>query len=609
MDPPPVAPLTQATYRSPCAPLPLCATRNTGFSRLAPPGNVVVVTWGFVVAPNIAVAKAAGLQVDFERLAAEGDGWLTPEDRYALKTYGVCAQVQPGVFMIRCRVAGGRLSPLQARRLAAVAERYGHGWLHLSTRQNLELHWVAARQVPAVLEAVTALGLTTRSCCGHTLRNVMSCPDAGVGLDEPFDCYPDARQVSATIVARSAQLNCRLPSRVNLSFGGCPTCREHALLNDGGFVSTVVDGVAGYRLWAGGSLGTKPFVAIPLVDFLPRADAAAAALALIDVFVAHGHLDNPKKGRLKYALEELGEAAFRHAFGAAFEEHQRRRAGVAPPVPVPVLAPGQLADILRHRPDGGWGPGVRPERAPGVATITVHVPLGDLVADELRALAQLAESHGEGVVHLSRNQNVVLRHVPLRDLPAVRAQLDRFGLALDGADGAVDVRACTGSAVCTLGIAAAPDTARSLAARPSLGRNSALRVHVSGCPNSCAQHQAGDIGLSGAKVRINGETRLGYHLWLGADLGGRRVAEDVGRVAAGDVDAVVDAVVGVWEALRRKGEALGATVARVGAEAFAAHIASVAEGFDPGPDPFDEPSTIDVTGARRPVERGLLPVS
>ncbi|HEX2064806.1 MAG TPA: nitrite/sulfite reductase, partial [Acidimicrobiales bacterium] len=236
------------------------------------------------------------MRVDLARLAAEGDGWLTPEDRYALKTYGVCAQEQDHVFMIRNRVPGGVLPTPQARGLARLARAYGNDWLHLTTRQNVEFHWVEDRKVPEVLDKVSRLGLTNRSACGHTMRNVMSSEDAGVSLDEPFDCLPDARAVSDAVLARSATLNCQLPSRVNLAFGGSPRCRHDALLNDGGFVSVVRDGEPGYELWGGGSLGRSPFLAVKLADFVPRRHALAAAEALIDVFVAHGDFESPPKG-------------------------------------------------------------------------------------------------------------------------------------------------------------------------------------------------------------------------------------------------------------------------------------------------------------------------
>src|SRR5436305_1493843 len=157
--------------------------------------------------PDIPGAKRAGLAVDFERIARVGDADLTPEERYALKTHGVCAQLQDHVFMIRVRVPGGRLQPDQARALVGMARYHARDWVHLTTRQNVELHWVSDRSVPAVLAEVDGIGPTTRSACGHTLRNVMSAEEAGVGLDEPFDRLPDARAVSAAIVGPSRALH------------------------------------------------------------------------------------------------------------------------------------------------------------------------------------------------------------------------------------------------------------------------------------------------------------------------------------------------------------------------------------------------------------------
>ncbi len=525
--------------------------------------------------------KRAGLPVDLERLATDGDGWLTAEDRYALKTHGVCAQAQPGVFMIRVRISSGLLSPAQARGLADLADAYGHGWVHLTTRQNVELHHVAASAVPSVLDAVEALGLTTRSACGHTLRNVMACPDAGAGLDEPFDCGPDARAVAAAIVARSAELNVVLPSRVNLAFGGCPVCAEHARLNDGGFESIVVDGVAGYRLWAGGSLGTMPFLAVLLAEFVPRQDTLAAALALFETFVDLGDLDNPKKGRLKFVVEGLGEPRFRDAWLLRFE--RSRQATRFEPEAVDLATAADIAEVMRYRPAGGWASGVRPQRTPRLAMITVNVTLGDLTGAELRALADLAGA-GDGYLRTTRNQNIQYRDVPVDSVVSLRAELAALGLGVEGADCSVDVRACTGSAVCSLAISAAPTAGVRIAAIPALARNGGLRIHVSGCPNSCAQHQAADVGLAGAKVRIGGRNRLGYIVFAGADLARGRVAAPIGRVADTDVEAAVSAVVGTWESLRYPSERLVDTIDRVGADAFAAQVAAVATGFEPGID-------------------------
>ncbi|MDQ3569521.1 MAG: Rieske 2Fe-2S domain-containing protein [Actinomycetota bacterium] len=543
-----------------------------------------------MAAPNIPAAKRGGLSVDLDRLAADGDGWLSPEQRYALKTYGVCAQEQDHVFMVRVRIPGGVLPTDQARGLARLARAYSHDWLHLTTRQNVELHWVEDRKVPEVLDKLTKLGLSTRSACGHTMRNVMSSEEAGASLDEPFDCLPDARAVSDAILARSATLNCELPSRVNLAFGGSPRCRHDALLNDGGFVSVVRDGEAGYELWGGGSLGKAPQLAVKLADFVPRAEALAAAEALIDVFVAHGNFDAPAKGRLKYVVEQLGADAFRAAWEHAFAEARSRPH--PEPAPVDVLGEVDRVQILKVVPPSGWSTGVRPQREVGRAYVSVDVPMGDLAGADFELLSDLADRHCDGALNLSRDQNVVLRNVPVGDVTRIRQVLVDRRLHLVGEAHVASVRACTGSAVCALGITTAPDAGVSLLESPALGRNSSLQVHVSGCPNSCAQHQAGDIGLAGSKVKVGGKTRDGYHVYLGADLDQQRLGEVVGRVAAEDVPTAVDAVVGAWESLRHGSETLGQAVNRIGHDAFAAHVETMMhERWATGPEEADAQAT------------------
>ena len=522
---------------------------------------------------DIPRAKRAGLPVDLSRLTADGDGWLSPDDRYSLKTHGVCPQSQDGMFMVRVRVPGGVLLAAQARGVARLARAIGSDWIHLTTRQSIELHWVEARRVEGLIASLEELGLTTRSACGHTLRNVMCSEDAGLGLEEPFDCFPDARLASDTIVARSAALNVVLPSRINLAFGGSPRCREDAPLNDVAFVSTVRDGRAGYELWAGGSLGKSPRLGIVLAEWVDRTEVLAAVEAVIDVFVAHGDFERPTRGRMKFVVESLGAdgfvAAWRAAFDAALD-----RAHPTPPL-VEVLDEADQVAILSQLPPGGWSEGVRPQRVPGRALVSIALPLGDTNGSEFELLADLAERHSDGAFVLSRDQNVVLRDVALADLPAIRAALAVRGLGLLGDDDVVDIRACTGATVCAVGITDSPGAARRLAELPSLRRADALRVWVSGCPNSCAQHQAADIGLAGSKVRIDGRTTDGYHVFLGAEIERGVVGEVVGRVGEDDLLATVDALVGVWNATRRPGEPLGRTFRRVGLDAVTAHLEAV----------------------------------
>ncbi|MGH8887569.1 MAG: hypothetical protein ACRDYX_20850, partial [Egibacteraceae bacterium] len=430
--------------------------------------------------PDIPAAKRAGLPVDLDRLTAEGDDWLSPEERHALKSRGVCAQAQPGVFMIRVRTSGGRISTEAARGLADLADRYGKRWLHLTTRQQIQFHHIDAHHVTTVIARVEALGLTTSSACGHTMRGVMSCADAGVGLDEPFDCYPDARAVSDWILAQTPQLNWRMPSRFNFLFGGCEACRDHAKVNEAGFVSVVCDGELGYELWVGGSLGKSvPTLGFKAVDFVPRTAVLAAADALIEVFTTYGNLDKPNKARMKFMIASLGQDRFLALFEAAYARARQRE--YPPPAPLSTPLSSSLAEILAYAPEGGWGSGVRPQRFPGRAMVTVNVPLGDLDVEDVRALADLADAFADERLYLTKNQNAMLRHVPLEAVPVIRARLEALGLGLEGADQSVDVRVCTGGPVCVLAITPAQAVAAQLLRNPVLVRNSGVRVHISGC--------------------------------------------------------------------------------------------------------------------------------
>lgn len=550
------------------------------------------------MAPDIPGAKRAGLPVDLDRLTVEGDAWLSPEERYALKTHGVCAQAQPGVFMIRNRT-NGSLDAGVARGLADIADEFAKGWIRITTRQQVEFHHVHAANVVEVLDRVRHLGLSNQSACGHTMRGVMSCPLAGVGLEEPFDCSHDAKMASDSILQLAPEIDSKMPQRINIAFGGCPDCRDHALVNDMGFVSKIDDeGELGYELWLGGSLGkSSPTLSIKAIDFLPRVQVLPAVHALFEVFIEHGAFDQPGKARLKYLIKDLTEDGFLALFFERLADtHQRSW-----PEPVPLSTPlsESLGSILACAPEGGWSTGIRPQRLPGYALVTTNVPLGDLDTADLRTLAEMADEQADGRLYLTRNQNVMFRHVHLGAIPAIKKQLAGVNLALDGADDAQDVRTCTGGPACSLALTPAPSVSGELLNHPALLRNSALRVHVSGCPNACAQHQIADIGFSGSKVTIAGMSTLGYQVWLGADLTRGLLGEVVGRVAEKDVYAITGAIVGTWEAMREKGETLTQTVRRMGPKTFGAQIAAVFKGqWEPGPEP-DEPMLPSVPSSRQ----------
>ena len=234
---------------------------------------------------------------------------------------------------------------------------------------------------------------------------------------------------------------------------------------------------------------------------------------------------------------------------------------------------------------------MRPQREPGLASVTIDVPLGDVTSFEMELVCDLADRHAGGFLVLTRDQNIAFRDVPLAAVATIRAALAERGLSLLGEGRHAQIRACTGSSVCALGITDSPGAGRDLSVRDSLRRNPALRVFASGCPNSCAQHQIADIGLSGAKVRVAGRTVDGYQVYLGADLDRHELGEVVGRVGVDHLGPAVDAIVGTWEALRHHGEVLGRTARRVGLDAFANQVtAALQDRWAQGPD-ADDPAT------------------
>ena len=497
--------------------------------------------------------------------------------------------------MLRIRIPGGVVPSARARGAGRLAARYGEDWLHLTTRQNLELHWVLDRNVPAVLDELAGYGLSTRSACGHTVRNVMASEDAGVGLDEPFDCLPDARMISDTLIGRSAALNVSLPSRLNIALGGSPRCRHDALVNDIGLISTVEDGVAGYELWGGGSLGKAPKLAVLLAPFIPRDDVLAAVEAVVDVFVEHGNIDEPAQGRLKFVLDRLGADGLRAAWAAGFADARHREHPAV--TPVELVDQVDRAEILAESPPGGWRSGVRPQRRAGLASVTIDLPLGDITSFEMELFCDLADRHADGFLALTRDQNLTLRNVPLGAVGTIRAALAERGLHLLGEGRHAHVRACTGSAVCSLGITDSPRRRpRPVDARVAPAQPVAA-VSASGCPNSCAQHQIADVGLSGAKVRVGEHVVDGYQVYLGADLDRHELGEVVGRVGEEHLGLAVDAIVGTWEALRHHGEILGRTARRVGLDAFANQVtAALQDRWAPGIDATESHEVVVTSG-------------
>jgi nitrite reductase (NADH) large subunit len=540
--------------------------------------------------------KQEGLGIDFDRLREEGSRALTAEDHYRLKTYGICSQKHPGYFMVRIRIPGGAVTATQLVHLADLAETHGRGWGHLTVRQDLELHWVRVEESLEIFEKLEAIGLTTRSACGHTLRNVMACPHGATAPDGLFDVQPWAQRITDYFVKRSDLINPTMPNRLNVYFAGCQECVPDAAINDIGFVavertlsdpSDVSDRSHkkfGFELWVGGSLGAHPILGFKLKEFISPPDALAACQAIFAIHTKFGNR-NKARSRLKYLIEQWGREKFVEMFEKVFLEKQNLPENRE--VPLPSLTDQEQRPPLWKRIGNHLNPvsapntsGIHPQRQSGYVRLTVAVPLGELRAEQLRAVGRIARRHGNGIVHFTKEQNLALHWIPVRKIGRAVQALKAAGLSLKGKESGPALLACPGTEFCTLAVTNSQGAARDLLRfHPETPEKAALfqsiSIHLSGCPNSCAKHQVADIGLAGTMTPVGELRRYSYQLFLGGQVeGGVRLGEMVRKgITEEMVVPTVDALVGIVATHRLPGESFQETVARLGT----AQVASLLE--------------------------------
>lgn len=517
---------------------------------------------------DIEAVKQQGLDPDLDRLERDGYESLTPEEFYRLKMLGVCSQRTPGLHMIRLRVTGGRVRSDQLRGLRDLSAEIADGGAHITTRQNLELHSVQSASVRRALGGLDAIGLSTRSSCGHTVRNIVSCTLTGICADEVFDVAPVVQELDEFFIERAAHYNARLPRRINVYVAGCGGCMSHAQVNDIGFVAVRLGGQDGFQVWCAGSLGSNPRLAHLLFGFVPRDEAVPIAQAIADVYCEHGFRDRSAKARMKFLLEEWGEDRFADAVLARLREihpgARTRRAGA-----LPVAGPDRRAP--------GGHTGIAPQRQNGFVRVEARVPLGDLSGEQMGTLAELADAFGDGVVWLTREQNAELHWIREQDAAFVAERLAAARLWPEGAGSLVDVQVCAGTEWCVWGVGDSRGLARDLegtlsslvatdpAAEP-------LRVHISGCSHGCAQHQVADVGLAAVSVR-DGDRGVceGFELFGGGRLGADpHGAERLGKVPARVAPATLVEMLARFVAERRADETFATYMARTRADELVA---------------------------------------
>jgi sulfite reductase (ferredoxin) len=484
--------------------------------------------------------------------------------------------------MMRIKIPWGGMTPAQMEVLADLAEEYSDAICHVTTRQDIQLHYVHIEDTPDLMRRLAAVGITTREACGNSVRNITGCPIAGVCRDEAFDVTPYADAMFRFLLGHPDVQD--FGRKFKVAFSGC---RDKACalvtIHDLGFIAAVrhVDGrtVRGFEVFVGGGLGAVPYEAKMLEEFVPEDSIMPVTQAVARVYARLGEKRNRNRARIKFLVDKLGIDEFRRLV-------REERAALAPdPAWTAWLQklPDYVEKPLRPASPSAAGSGdaafevwrssnLYPQRQSGYVTVTVALPLGDLTSRQMRQLADIARKYVGDAVRTTVEQNIVLRWVPAADVPALYADLAAAGLAEPGAGTIVDVTSCPGTDTCKLGIASsrglAGELRQRLAARfTALDRSvQDLRIKVSGCFNSCGQHHLADLGFYGVSRKSGSRTVPHFRVVLGGqwEENGGAYGLAIGVVPSKRIPDLVDEVTKKYLADRKAGENFRAFVQRVG---------------------------------------------
>ena len=454
-----------------------------------------------------------GLEVRAELAHFAQMGWenIPVDDRdLRLKWLGVFFRpVTPGEFMLRLRVPQGILTAQQLITIGHIIQNYGdRGSGDITTRQNLQVRGIKIEDIPAIFEQLEACGLTSVQSGMDNVRNLTGSPVAGLDQAELIDTR-ELVQAVQDMITNKGQGNpefSNLPRKFNIAIEGGRDNSVHAEINDVAFVPAYRQGVLGFNVLVGGFFSSRRCeAAIPLNAWVtPDQAVVSLCRAILEVYRDNGLRANRQKSRLMWLIDEWGIEKFRQA--------------VAAKLPYPLLMAAAKDELTWDKRDHL---GVYPQKQTGLNYVGLHVPVGRLYCADFFELARLAQTYGQGEVRLTVEQNVIIPHVAEQNLPALLAEpiLAKFAIAPKPLQRAVV--SCTGAQFCNFALIETKN--RAIAVSEALERELDLprpvRIHWTGCPNSCGQPQVADIGLMGTKVRRQGETVDGVDIYLGGKVG------------------------------------------------------------------------------------------
>jgi sulfite reductase beta subunit-like hemoprotein len=481
-----------------------------------------------------------GILDELPALIAAGYERMPEEDMVRLKWWGLYHdKPKVGTFMLRIKLAGGRVDPQGLRAIGEISNTYGRGDGELSTRQNVQLHWLELGALPEVFDRLHAAGLTSAGGCGDAVRNITGCPVAGLGADELFDAQPVVDEAAAFFYGNPDYSN--LPRKHKITIAACADSCNAPAINCIALVGVVHNGVEGFGVRVGGGLSSVPRIARDLGVFVPREETIEVLRTLLDAWREDlRYRVSRVKARMKFMVDDYGPEGIR----AEMERRLGRRL-----TDFTIPPPAEFRDHI----------GVHPQKQAGLFYVGAPVHLGLASGDQMVAVADLAERLG-GDVRLTRQQNLVVTNVPESRIDETVAELGTIGFPLDANPIRASSIGCTGEPHCNFSVTETKTRLDTLVRHleQRFGDDVAgLRLHLDGCPHACAQHWVGDIGFQGTTVRDEkGKRRQAFDVFLRGGLGPRAaIARPVfRRVPSEELDETVDRLVVGWLGMRREGE-------------------------------------------------------
>ena len=428
---------------------------------------------------------------------------------------GVYEQRTAGKFMVRIRIGAGLVLPYQLEKIAELSKTYGNGIVHVTTRQDIQIHEVSIEDTPDVLEGLLEVGLSPRGGGGNTIRNVTACPLAGACPKEEFDVAPYAIATAEYLLQDRSSFN--LPRKYKIVFSGCSQDCAFASVADLGFFAHIKDGVKGFSVYAAGGLGSNPSVAVKIKNFIKAEEIFEVTEATKRLFDKYGDRADKHKARLRYVLARIGVEEF-------VKLYQKER-DILKTDGLPYATP-QIRDITSAY------------KVPKVpVTVRLQLKNGDIPADDLNKVGHIAAKYGQGLLRTTQLQDLFITGIAKEDIDKVNGELKNLSIDVFD-DGTSKIVACSGASTCKLGLCLSRGLANAISNEFSRAnfpaKSSKTIIRISGCPNSCGHHYIAGIGFQGRAKRVNGKLMPCYDVLVGARTieGDAHLAESIGTVPA-----------------------------------------------------------------------------